>query len=58
MSDLDSLYFCKNDDNTCDKKDSCRRYLEAEGKNTATLFKVACTEDNGCVLYIGKNDLY
>lgn len=51
MSDLDSLYFCKNDDNTCDLKESCRRYLEDKGKNTATLFKVACTEDNEYLLY-------
>lgn len=54
MSDLDSLYFCKNDDNTCDLKESCRRFLEAEGQMTATLFKSACTKNNNYVLYIQK----
>lgn len=54
MSDLDSLYFCKNDDNTCDLKESCRRFLEAEGQMTATLFKAACTKNNNYVLYIQK----
>lgn len=54
MSDIDSLYFCKNDGNTCDLKESCRRYLEAEGQNTATLFKAACTDNNNHVLYIQK----
>lgn len=54
MSDLDSLYFCKNDDNTCDLKESCRRFLEAEGQMTATLFKAACTKNNNYVLYIKK----
>lgn len=54
MSDLDSLYFCKNDDNTCDLKESCRRFLEAEGQMAATLFKAACTKNNNYVLYIQK----
>lgn len=54
MSDLDSLYFCKNDGNTCDLKESCRRFLEAEGQIAATLFKAACTKDNNYVLYIQK----
>lgn len=54
MSDLDSLYFCKNDGNTCDLKESCRRFLEAEGQAAATLFKAACTDNNSHVLYIKK----
>ena len=54
MSDLNSLYFCKNDGNTCDLKESCRRYLEAGEQTTATLFKAACTNDNNHVLYIQK----
>ena len=54
MSDLDSLYFCKNDGNTCDLKESCRRFLEAEGQIAATLFKAVCTKDNNYVLYIQK----
>lgn len=54
MSDLDSLYFCKNDGNTCDLKESCRRFLEAEGQAAATLFKAACTKNNNYVLYIQK----
>ena len=54
MSDLDSLYFCKNDGNTCDLKESCRRFIEAEGQIAATLFKAACIKDNNYVLYIQK----
>lgn len=54
MSDLDSLYFCKNADNTCSLKESCRRFLEAEGQMAATLFKAACTKNNNYVLYIQK----
>ena len=54
MSDLDSLYFCKNDGNTCGLKESCRRFLEADGQMTATLFKAACTKNNNYVLYIQK----
>ena len=50
MSNL--LYYCTKDNNTCPKKEECERYIEVEGKNHATLFKVACTEDNNYVLYI------
>lgn len=56
MSDLDSLYFCKNDDNTCSLKESCRRFLEADGQMTATLFKAACTKNNNYVLYIQQKE--
>lgn len=52
MSDLDSLYFCKNDDNTCDLKESCRRFLEADGQEIATLFKAACTKNNNHLLVL------
>ena len=50
MNDL--LYFCTRDNNTCPKKETCGRYLEAENKNIATLFKMSCTERNNYVLYI------
>ena len=50
MSDL--IYYCTQENNTCPKKENCKRYVEVEGKNHATLFKVACTEDNNYVLFI------
>ena len=50
MSDL--IYYCTQDNNTCPKKEECKRYVEVEGKNHATLFKVACTENNNYVLFM------
>lgn len=48
----DNLYYCTKDNNTCPKKESCLRYMDAEDKNHATLFKMACIEDNNYILYI------
>lgn len=50
MNDL--LYYCTRDNNTCSKKETCERYLEADNKNSATLFKLSCTENNNYILYI------
>lgn len=50
-----NLYFCTQEDNTCIKKDTCKRYVEYidDGNNYhATLFNMACTEDNNYVLYM------
>ena len=49
---MSSIYYCTNQNNTCPKNETCKRYKEAEGECTATLFKSSCTEDNGYVLYI------
>ena len=47
-----SIYFCTKENNTCPKQEICKRYMQSEGESVATLFKMACTEDNGYVLYI------
>ena len=47
-----SIYYCTQENNTCPKKEECKRYIEAEGKNHATLFKVSCTEKNNYVLFM------
>lgn len=48
----DSIYYCTNENNNCSKKEECKRYLDVDGKNHATLFKRACTENNNYVLFI------
>lgn len=47
-----NLYFCTTEDNTCPKKDECKRYLQASDNRKTTLFKESCTENNGYVLFI------
>ena len=49
---MSNIYYCTNENNICPKKETCKRYVEVEGKNHATLFKVACTEDNNYVLFM------
>ena len=46
------LYFCTQKDNTCIKKDTCKRYIEAKNNYHAPLFNMACAEFNNYVLYI------
>ena len=53
---LDAIYYCTNNNNTCQKKETCKRYLDVDGKNHATLFKMACTENNNYILYIKKEE--
>ena len=48
----DSLYYCTQINNTCSKKESCKRYIQAENNVNATLFKVACNESNDYILFI------
>jgi hypothetical protein len=50
----DAIYYCTNKNNTCQKKESCKRYLDVDGKNHATLFKFACTENNNYLLFMDK----
>lgn len=48
----ESIYYCKKENNNCPKKDSCKRYLEADSKDCATLSRMACTKDNDYVLFL------
>ena len=50
-----SIYYCTAKNNTCIKKDKCKRYVDAKGKNNATLFKFACTENNNYLLFMDKD---
>lgn len=47
-----SIYYCTKKNNTCPNKETCRRYLDVNGKNHTTLYKMACTENNNYMLYI------
>lgn len=49
-----SYYMCTQDNNVCDKKENCIRYLQANNTDEVhtTLFKQACTESNNWILYI------
>lgn len=49
---MSSLYYCTKENNTCPKKEECQRYLSSENQCQATLFKMACTEDNNYVLFM------
>lgn len=49
---MSSIYYCVNENNKCEKKETCRRYLHVSDNNAATLFKNACTENNNYLLYI------
>ena len=48
----DKIYYCTQEDNYCPKKEECKRYMKSENQCTATLFKMAYTEDNDYVLFI------
>ena len=49
----DLIYYCRQEENTCPRKEECRRYMECtQDKSQATLFKVSCTENNNYVLFI------
>ena len=47
-----AIYYCTKENNTCTKKEECTRYIESEGKDKATLFKMACVKENNYQLFI------
>ena len=53
---FDNIYYCKNENNTCLKKDKCLRYTHAANQPAATLYKRACTENNQYQLFIKKEE--
>ena len=53
----DHIYYCRNEGNTCDKKDTCLRYLNAVDHPVAALFKASCTLNNEYLLYINKDKI-
>ena len=55
-SEKDSYYFCQKDGNDCEKRETCKRYLNSEGQAISRLFKIMCNEQNDHVLYIPERD--
>ena len=49
---MSTLYFCTQENNTCPKKESCKRYINTENEVHTTLFNTACTNKNNYVLFI------
>lgn len=48
-----SIYYCTKENNNCDCKDKCERYVNCtkETSNT-TLYKYSCTKNNNHILFI------
>ena len=53
---MDSLYYCTPTNNTCIKKDTCKRYVQAKNNVCTTLFKMVCNDNNDHILYIKHQD--
>lgn len=51
---MPAYYCCSKEDNTCELKDTCERYLTDDVGTT--LFKAACIDKNGHVLYMEKKE--
>ena len=50
---MDYIYYCSNnEDNDCQKKNGCKRFVNAKDQCVATLYKSSCTEDNDYILFI------
>lgn len=49
-------YCCTQKNNDCPNKEKCMRYLNANTEHHATLFKYACTEENGFQLFMEKEE--
>lgn len=51
MADL--IYYCVKENNSCPKRNQCKRYLDSDSHNCkSTLYKNACTDDNNRILFI------
>lgn len=47
------VYYCTKENNTCPKREECKRYIESDDKECiTTLYKVACTDNNEYVLFM------
>lgn len=49
-------YCCTQENNNCPNKETCMRFLNAESEPHTTLYKYACTEENGYHLYMKKEN--
>lgn len=49
------IYCCTNENNSCEKREECMRYIHAKDSPIqATLFKSMCVKSNGYILFIQK----
>lgn len=49
----DYIYYCSNNENNdCQKKNECKRFVNEKDQCVATLYKSSCTEDNKHILFI------
>ena len=49
----DLIYYCTKENNDCQKRNECERYLNSDSHtNKTTLFKTACTDSNNRILFI------
>lgn len=49
----DPIYYCTKENNDCQKRNECERYLNSDSHtNKTTLFKSACTDSNNKILFI------
>ena len=49
----DLIYYCTKENNDCQKRNECERYLNSDSHtNKTTLFKSACTDSNNRILFI------
>lgn len=52
-----SYYFCQKDGNDCEKRETCKRYLNSADQAISRLFKEMCNDKNNYVLYIPEGDV-
>lgn len=49
----DLIYYCVQENNNCQKRNECKRYLDSDSHNCkSTLYKSACIDDNNKILFI------
>lgn len=49
----DKIYYCIKENNTCPKRNTCKRYADSDLHDSkTTLFKNMCTEENKRILFI------
>lgn len=56
QEDCQIIYCDKGKENLCPKKESCKRYLHADGHTSLKLYKAPCTKNNKFLLYIKEDD--
>ena len=48
-----AVYYCRQENNTCPKREQCERFVNADKtENKTSLFKVACTAQNNFILFM------